>query len=103
MINFIFTGPRINSVAVKANISKKEKKTDIKIIVIIILNELGKSRRDGDQGTSPASEIKSFLVEHLFRGQPRSQGLSSSRPSERGETLLSRLGGKMRDPGNEVV
>ena len=28
--------------------------------------------------------------------QPRSQGLSSSRPS------VSRLGGKMRDPGNEV-
>ena len=50
-----------------------------------------------------ASEIKSFLVEHLFRGQPRSQGLSSSGPSERGETLLSRLGGKMRDPGNEVI
>ena len=52
MINFIFTGPRINSVAVKANISKKRKTTDIEIIVIIILNELGKSRRDGDQGTS---------------------------------------------------
>ena len=33
--------------------------------------------------------------------QPRSQGLSSSRPSERGERV--RLGGKMRDPGNEVV
>ena len=32
--------------------------------------------------------------------QPRSQGLSSSRPSERGERV--RLGGKMRDPGNEV-
>ena len=31
--------------------------------------------------------------------QPRSQGLSSSRPS--GERV--RLGGKMRDPGNEVV
>ena len=33
--------------------------------------------------------------------QSRSQGLSSSRPSE--PSLLSRLGGKMRDPGNDVA
>ena len=33
----------------------------------------------------------------IVKYQPRSQGLSSSRPSE-----SSRLGGKMRDPGNEV-
>ena len=52
MINFVFTEPRINSVAVKANISEKETKNDMKIIVILILNELGKSRREGDQGTS---------------------------------------------------
>ena len=54
------------------------------------------------EGTKKCLQQRIDLKKQL---QPRSQGLSSSRPSERGETLgslLSRLGGKMRDPGNEV-
>ena len=49
-----------------------------------------------------SNESVSISSSHDYT-QPRSQGLSSSPPSERGEgSLLSRLGGKMRDPGNEV-
>ena len=54
------------------------------------------------EGTKKCLQQRIDLKKQL---QPRSQGLSSSRRSERGETLgslLSRLGGKMRDPGNEV-
>ena len=39
-----------------------------------------------------------WTLPELGAHQPRSQGPSSSRPSERGGTQ----GGKMRDPGNEV-
>ena len=62
-------------------------------------------------GDRPNSFITSRVcyIEVLFHifyyYQPRSQGLSSSRPQREKRDSLSSLarGGKMRDPGNEVV
>ena len=44
-----------------------------------------------------------FSACNLWFKQPRSQGLSSSRPQERERLSLALGGVKKRDPGNEVV
>ena len=43
------------------------------------------------------TDDRSHFMGFVLNRQPRSQGLSSSRPRE-----LAPGGGKMRDPGNEV-